>query len=73
MVDEADFLPADKHKSFLQDNSITLGARNHTCPKYQNKKFYNIFAIFQRKREGRKLIFCLLTNVEDFFKVVTSF
>ena len=25
MRDEVDFSPADKHKSFLQDGSITLG------------------------------------------------
>ena len=32
--DEADFLPADEHKSFLQDDSITLGVYSQVCPKY---------------------------------------
>ena len=52
MVDEVDFLPADKHKSFLQDNSITLDVRSQTSPKYQKQPVYNISAIFQGKNEG---------------------
>ena len=47
--DKVDFLPADKHKSFLQD-SITLGVRSQTCPKYRKQQVYNIFAICQGKR-----------------------
>ena len=31
---EVDFLPADKHKSFLQDDNITLGVLSQACPKY---------------------------------------
>ena len=50
--DEVDFLPADKHKSFLQDNSITLDVRSQTRPKYQKQPVYNIFAISQGKHEG---------------------
>ena len=52
MGDEVDFLPADKHKSFLQDDSITLVVRSETCPKYPKQQAYNIFAIRQGKREG---------------------
>ena len=52
MVDEVDFLPADKHKSFLQDNSITLDIRSQTSPKYQKQPVYNISAISQGKHEG---------------------
>ena len=37
MWDEAQFLPADKHQSFLQDGSITLGVNSQTGPKYQKK------------------------------------
>ena len=53
MGDEVDFLPADKHKNFLQDGSITLGVISLTCPKYQNqfKLVYNIFAISQGKHK----------------------
>ena len=52
MGDEVDFLPADKHKSFLQDDSITLGLNSQTCPKYQEQQVCNIFTISHIKREG---------------------
>ena len=32
--DEVKFLQADRLKSFLQVDSITLGVRSQTCPKY---------------------------------------
>ena len=51
MGDEVEFLPADKHKSFLQDG-ITLEVISQTGPKYQKQSVYNIFAIFQGKHEG---------------------
>ena len=34
MGNEVDFLPADKHKSFLQADGITLGVHSQACPKY---------------------------------------
>ena len=52
MGDEVEFLPADKHKSFLQDGSITLGVSSQTGPKYQKQPVYNIFAISQGKHQG---------------------
>ena len=52
MGDEVEFLPADKHKSFLQDGSITLGVSSQTGPKCQKQPVYNIFAISQGKHEG---------------------
>ena len=45
MDDEDDFLPADKHKSFLQGDSISYGVRTQACSKYPKQKAYNIFAI----------------------------
>ena len=33
MVDEVDFLPADKHKSFLQGDSVTLDVCSQACSK----------------------------------------
>ena len=51
MEDEVDFLPADKHKSFLEDDSITLCVLSQTGPKYQKQPVYNIFAISQGKYE----------------------
>ena len=52
MVDEVEFLPTDKHKSFVQANSITLDVRSQTSPKYQKQPVYNISAISQGKHEG---------------------
>ena len=51
MGDEVDFLFADKHKSFLQDGSITLSVISETGTKYQKQSFCNIFAISQGKHE----------------------
>ena len=42
MGDEFEFLPADKHKSFLQDGSITLDVSSQTGPKYQKQPVCNI-------------------------------
>ena len=53
MRDEVDFLPADKHKSFLQVDSITLGVCSQACPKYPKQQVYNIFSISGGKHEGR--------------------
>ena len=47
-----DFLPADKHKNFLQVDSITLGVCSQGCPKYLKQQVYNISAISQGKHEG---------------------
>ena len=52
MGDEVEFLPADKHKIFLQDRSSTLTVISQTGPKYQKQLVYNIFAISQGKHEG---------------------
>ena len=62
MGDEVGFLSADKHRTLLQGGSITFG--------YQKQSLYNIFAISQGKREGWSWFFCLLTNVEGFFKLI---
>ena len=51
MRDEVYFLSADKHKLFLQGDSIILGLSSQACPKYPKQQFYNIFAISQGKRE----------------------
>ena len=49
MGDEDDFLPADKHKSFLQVDGITLGEHSQASPKYPEQLVYNVFAISQGK------------------------
>ena len=52
MGDEVNFLHADKHKNFLQVNSITLGLPSQACPKYPKRQVCNILVIFQGKRDG---------------------
>ena len=52
MGNEVDFLPADKHKRFLQDDTTTLGIHSQSGPKYSKNPVYNIFAISQGKHEG---------------------
>ena len=42
MGDEVDFLPADNHKHFLQDDSITLGVRSQACLNYPKQYLCNI-------------------------------
>ena len=49
---EVEVLPAGKHKSFLQVDSIILGVGTQACPKYPKQQVYNIFAISQAKSEG---------------------
>ena len=49
---EVDFLPANKNKSFLQVDGITLGVGSQACSKYPKQQVYNIFAISQGRREG---------------------
>ena len=57
MGDEVDFLPADKSKSFLQDDSITLGVRSQTSPKHQKQPADKIFVISHGKHEGWNWLF----------------
>ena len=52
MGDEVDSLPVDKHKSFLQVDSITWGVRSQAGPKHPKRQVYNIFAISQGKLKG---------------------
>ena len=52
MGDEVDFLPANKHETFLQIDSITLGVHSQACPRYPIQQTFNIFAISQGKSEG---------------------
>ena len=62
---ETDFLPADKHKHFLQIDSITLGVHGQACPKHPKQQLYNIFAISQGNRKGWSWFFPV-DNCETF-------
>ena len=52
---EIDFLPADKHKNFLQIDTITLGVHGQACSKHPKQQLCNIFAISQGKGKGWSL------------------
>ena len=56
---EIGFLPADKHKNFLQIDSISLFVHVQACLKYPKQQVYNIFAISQGKHKD-EVDFCLL-------------
>ena len=53
---KADFLPADKHKCFLQDGSITLGVISQTGTKnrYQSTKNSQFTISLQYLKENMK-------------------
>ena len=70
MVDEVEFLPADKHKSFLQDGSMTLGVNSQTSPRYQKQPVDNIFALSQGKHEGWSWFFACWQMLK-FFQIDT--
>ena len=52
MGDEADFLPANKHKGFLQIDRFTLSLFSLNLQSTQKKPVYNIFVISHGKYEG---------------------
>ena len=59
--DKVYFWHADKHRSFLQGNTIILGLRSQAF----FKKFAYVCNI-SRKTWGMKLIFCLQINTKVF-------
>ena len=72
MGDEVGSLPADKHNSFKQVDSITLGVRSYACPKYPKITSLQYLCNVSRKTQRKKFIFCLLRKVKGFFKVILS-
>ena len=64
---EIDFLPADKHKYFLQIDSITLGVHGQPCPKHPKRQLHNIFVISQGKRK-KWCWFFPADNCQTFFQ-----
>ena len=63
---ETDFLPADKHKNFLQIDSITLGVHGQVYPKH-------IYLQYLKKKVKDGVEFSLLKIVKRFFKLILSF
>ena len=71
MGSEVDFLSAEKHKSLLHDDSITLGVRSQT-KSTENNQF--TISLQNLKKNGKDtVIFCLVMNVKGSFKVILSF
>ena len=52
MGDEVDFLPGNKHGSFLQDDGFTFDVHSQACSRYPIQQVGNILAISQGKHEG---------------------
>ena len=73
MRDEIYFLPAGKRKSFIQVDSITLDVLSQTCLKYPKTTSLHYLGNISRKMWRMKLIFFLLINVKDLFRVILSF
>ena len=48
---ETNFLPANKHETFLQVDSSALDLLSQACPKYLKQSVDNIFVISQGKPE----------------------
>ena len=65
MGDEVALLPADKHKSFRQVDSISLVVQRRACQSTQNNKFA-IFSNISRKIWKIKLIYFLQMNIKCF-------
>ena len=64
--EEVEFYQADKHKSFLQDGSITFSVISQTGTKYQKQSLYDIFAISQGKHEWRIWFFTAWQMLKGF-------
>ena len=70
MVYEIDFLPADKHRIFLQIDSITLSVHGQACPKYSKQQLYNIFRIFPKFRKKQVYNVCIISIKKIEMKLV---
>ena len=51
------FSPTDKHESFLQDDSITLGVFSQACPKYPKQQVCYFFEISEEVSDGGDFLY----------------
>ena len=65
---EIDFMPADKHKNFLQIDSITLDVHVQST---KNNKYISLQ--YLKENIKNEADFCLLVIATDFFKVIQLF
>ena len=68
MGDEVDFLPADKHESFLQDDHMTLGVYSQECPSTQNNRFSASLQYLQENVKD-EVDFLLADKRQRFFQI----
>ena len=64
-----EFWHAEKLRNFLQINTIILGVRIQTYPKFQEKEVC-ISMQYVQKNIGLKWFFCLQINTKVFYKVI---
>ena len=73
MSDEVEFLHADKHKSFLQIDTLIFDEDGQTFPKFAKYQLWNAFRITQKKKPEMKLIFRMQINIKCSYKLVSTF
>ena len=69
---EVDFLPADKHESFLQDNSISLGVHSLAYLKYQKQQVCNTLQ-YLKENVKDEVDFLPADKQQMFLQLVLSF
>ena len=60
---------ADKHRKFLQVDTIILAVLSQVCPKYPKQVCIYLCNI-SRRTQGMKMIFCLQINTKVFYKLL---
>ena len=72
MGEEVDFLPADKHKCFLQDDSSPLGVHNQLWTKYSKQQVV-ISLQYLKENVKDEVNLYLPRNIKGFFKLILPF
>ena len=69
------FLAADKHESFLQDDSTTLGLLSQACRKYstQDNEVSISLQFLKENLKDEVDFFYQQINIKGFFKLILSF
>ena len=69
--DEVYFWHADKQQSFLQFDTVILGVLSQPCQKYPKQEV--CISLQYLKENMSDVDFCLLINMQGFFKLILSF
>ena len=68
---EIDFLPVDKHESFLQVDGIMLDVVARHTQSTKSKKFA-ISLQYLKENVKDEVAFCMQINIQGFFKLILS-